>query len=531
MASASDAEDKSGAAARPAVYFVLILFASFALFFNLGGRMIWNDEAVTALLAESITKNGLPKVSDGRALIFYASPELSSNDKQVWTWTPWLGEYLTAASFAVLGKSTASARLPFAVIGFLGAILFTRIVFRMYGCHETAIIAGLCLITSTLFILHVRQCRYYSVVIFAEIWLILGLYHLFAGRTGGALHVAAALAAAFYCNYIIVIGNILAIVIAAIIIGKGLWRNIAAAIAAFTAMALPWIIYAKPWVQKGFIEKKSYLHNLYFYVIESNFHLFPYILLLIPAAYYAYGGIKRRAACEVLPRNPDVELFLWIVLPLQLCVFALAPGQFLRYIAPLVPAAAILQAVLLKRYVKAAFVRCVIVGLICITNLPSVYGLSLIKTVPQYYGHKPELPIVNAVHSIALPYEGAMEDIVSFLKKEASPNQSIMVFNYEFPIVFYTDMQVIFGRFDTGQSMPNWIFPRCISCVTDKEPVKIPESVLKCYNPVEIEVHNSKIAGMIPEPDRYEFFSPKEKEILTVYKRKPEAACESVNAL
>ncbi|MBF0319405.1 MAG: glycosyltransferase family 39 protein [Nitrospirae bacterium] len=505
------------------------MFTAFVLFYNLDGRLLWNDEAETALLAGNVIKYGLPKVVvDGKNLIAYTATSADSNEKQVWIWSPWLKEYVAAASFSLLGKSTAAARLPFAVAGFLGVVLFARLVFTMYGSHETAIIAMLFFISSELFILHVRQCRYYSTVIFAEVWLILGLYHLFNARyRRGALHMAMALAVQFYCNYIIVIGNVLAIALTALIANEHnrrlSWRYIASGLAAFTLMAAPWILYARPWVQKGFIYMNFYFNNLRFYAVEVNFHLFPYILLLIPAGYKAFKwgtGGKRLFPADNTPRQSAVEFFLWILIPLQLIIFSLAPGQFLRYVTSLIPVVSAIQALLIMRYIKAALVRYVLAGLICLTNFLPVYGLYLLN-----YGHKPAFPIINLVRSIAAPYSDRMEDVIRFLKKEAAPNESILVFDTEFPLMFYTGMQIIDGRLHSEKPIqkPDWIFLKCVSCMFDIEPMELPASILNGYNRIEIEVHNTKTGGMIPDPDRYEYFSAEDKETFAIYKRKPDA--------
>ncbi|MBF0456600.1 MAG: glycosyltransferase family 39 protein [Nitrospirae bacterium] len=511
---------------RAAVYLALAVFAALTLFYNLGDRLLWGDEATTALLAESITKHGLPKVSDGKNLITFAGPNVDANKEQVWTWTPWLGEYLAAASFSIFGKSTAAARLPFAAFGFFCVILLTRLVYKMTGSHEKAIIAALCLVTSEMFILHCRQCRYYSIVIFAEIWLILGLYHLFAGRSRrGSVHMSLALAVTFYCNYILVIGNITAIVFTSILAqqrNKRLWRSVISGFAAFASMVTPWLLYAKPWRQAGQVSNRLYIPKIHYYAVEINFHMFPFILLLIPAGYLIFGRLwgTGQIAAGKTPAEPvhkDLEFFLWIIIPVQLVIISAAPGLYSRYFTHLIPVFCILQALLLTRYVKAALPRYVLVGLICFTNLLSIFGLYFFR-----YGHKPAFPVINLMRSVASPYTGRLNDVVAFLKKEAAPNDSVLVFDSEFPLIFYTDMKIIDGRYIDTKKMPvpDWFFPAGPSCVFDLKPDNIPNDLSKDFTPIEIEVHKSKRAGGIPDPDKYEYFTTDEKEKFVIYKRK-----------
>lgn len=505
------------------VYLVMLSFAAFMIFYNLGGRLLWGDEATTALLAKNILKYGLPKVTDGKNLITYIGQNLDSNKDHVWTWAPWIGEYLTAASFYIVGQSTTAARLPFAVIGFLSAILFARLVFKIYGSHDKAVIAALGLITSEMFILHVRQCRYYSVMIFAEILLVLGFYHLLVGRARrGVFYMAAALSLQFYCNYIIVIGNIIAIAFTAILVHerhRRLWRYFVSVFAAFTLAAVPWILYAKPWRQAGQVNSGLYIPKLHYYAVEINFHMFPFALLLIPMGYFIFrrAGGHRTAESEAgQPAIKDVELFLWTVIPSQLAVISIAPGIYIRYFVPIVPVFCILQAVLLTRYIKGVVLRYMLVGLLCFTNLLSVFGLYFFP-----YGHKPAFPIINLARSVATPYRGRLDDVIAFLKREAGPDDSVLVFDSEFPLIFYTDMRVIDARFLTGKDdvRPDWFFPIGPSCVFDWKPDDIPDYLAKDFTPLQIEVHKSKRTGSIPDPDKYEYFTADDKENFVIYKR------------
>ncbi|MBF0553546.1 MAG: hypothetical protein HQK96_03200 [Nitrospirae bacterium] len=82
-------------------------------------------------------------------------------------------------------------------------------------------------------------------------------------------------------------------------------------------------------------------------------------------------------------------------------------------------------------------------------------------------------------------------------------------------------MQIIDGRFLSGKNIPrpDWFFPVGPSCVFDMKPDNIPDYLSKDFTPLEIEVHKSKRAGSIPDPDKYEYFTAKEKEKFVIYKR------------
>lgn len=96
---------------RPRIIGVAFLYLSLATvvfffaFCNLDGRLFWEDEAETALLARSILHHGVPHVDDGQNhIVIHGDPYDARNG--VWTWSPWLPDYITAASFAVFGQTT-----------------------------------------------------------------------------------------------------------------------------------------------------------------------------------------------------------------------------------------------------------------------------------------------------------------------------------------------------------------------------------------------------------------------------------------
>ena len=246
-----------------AAYGVLLLVAIFGLFSNLEQRRLWGDEAETAVLAVNITRFGVPQVDDGRNVIANLRERGDSNDAGIWTWSPWLDEYLTAASFLALGPSTRAARLPFAAAALASALLLAWLSFRWTRSHGVALTALTLYVTCVPVLLHGRQARYYALLMLAELWLMHGLWrclqHDESGEgwqpaLGSALHVGLPLAALFYCNYIVVPGNLLALGG----LGALVWlrdrrppRELALGIGIFALLAAPWLLYAPPGGQLG----------------------------------------------------------------------------------------------------------------------------------------------------------------------------------------------------------------------------------------------------------------------------------------
>jgi len=157
--------------------FVVVLSATLC-FCGLGNRTLWQDEGETAVLAQRVLSGGVPRALSGYNLVYQSQggPQYDKNYR--WTYHPWGQFYLTAASFAVLGQTNFAARFPFALCGVLTVALLYVFVWRHWRSLAAAFLSALLLATSTAFVLHCRQCRYYglsaftclsAVVVFVEL--------------------------------------------------------------------------------------------------------------------------------------------------------------------------------------------------------------------------------------------------------------------------------------------------------------------------------------------------------------------------
>ena len=87
-------------------YCLCAAVVGFLVFFNLGGRMFWGDEAETGMLAKNVLRFGVPRVNDGTNDITLHGDKIDANPAGVWTWSPWLQEYLAAGSLGIFGPTT-----------------------------------------------------------------------------------------------------------------------------------------------------------------------------------------------------------------------------------------------------------------------------------------------------------------------------------------------------------------------------------------------------------------------------------------
>src|SRR5262245_54837485 len=84
---------------------LVIALGAGLIFANLDDRLLWDDEAETALLAQRVLSHGVPTAWDGRDLISQrCGTDYDGN--YLWRESPWAQVYLTAGSFKLFGIGT-----------------------------------------------------------------------------------------------------------------------------------------------------------------------------------------------------------------------------------------------------------------------------------------------------------------------------------------------------------------------------------------------------------------------------------------
>ncbi len=186
---------------RRAAASVVLAVSAFLLLWNLGRPALWQDEAETALRAESILESGVPRTTL-RGVRVTAQPSLAKSEGNaagVWTWNTWLPAYLCAASFAVLGPTPFAARLPFALAGLLTLFLSWRLFSdgeddELADKRAWAPEAALALLAlSPAYLLFCRQSRYYALVALGTVLVLRSWRRLLEKKPWGALALALSL--------------------------------------------------------------------------------------------------------------------------------------------------------------------------------------------------------------------------------------------------------------------------------------------------------------------------------------------------
>lgn len=494
-------------------YVLLFVSAFWLLFYHLDSHLLWGDEAETTLLARNVVQFGVPQTFDGTNYVLLHGT-IDETPTHVWIWSPWVQNYLAASSFILFGQSTWAARAPFALIGWCCLPLLALLVFKIYRNHWVAIGAVALLATSEVFLLHARQCRYYSVAVFSEIIFIFGVFEMLALRRRGLWLAALALVLQFYSNYIIAVANLPALFCVAWMLwnhGKTAVLQAAAVPAILAVAALPWLLYAHPWKQTWAIGDAHYPAKALQYLATAHFLFVPLCIFVLPPL----GWLSNRRKPEVLPKIAvQWERFLLLLMPLYLGVILLAPGCYTRYELPLLPLLCVLAAAWIFRYVKW---RALAIALLLVQMTTNFFPV--VSAFPFRNGHPFRFPLADYISGLAGPYTNRLADVLDFFKSHARPGQTVLSNDPEFPLAFYTRLVVIDEKFMSpipGRP-PDWILPLPASAVAPQPPVPPPEDIKRYYTPIFLRTHDSPLGDSVPDPGLYQYHTAPSYALFLIY--------------
>jgi len=314
-----------GSSLRDRFWLVPLLLFPLLAFPNLGSAYLWQDEGETAVLAQCVLLHGYPFAHDGRQVV---SDQADQRDLKngVWIWSPWLPIYTAAASFAVLGESTTTARLPFVLIAWVAALLSYGLFLELTGNRRVSRLACVLLLLSVPFLLHARQCRYYSILVLFTILHLWGYVRVVRGRRHGVALIAVAGAGLAQSFFPQLLASTAACGIHALWLARdrGVLRRFVTASAIAAAVSLPFFLYTAAWARDynneghGYDSLARYMANLRSYALMAHVYGFPF-LLGVPLAWRAIG--KHWAA-----RAKAARMALVVLTLACLAALGMAPG-------------------------------------------------------------------------------------------------------------------------------------------------------------------------------------------------------------
>lgn len=474
----------------------IAVFATMMLFANLDDKYLWQDEAATAVMAERMMRYGKPLAYDGKNLI--TMDNFAEEDQQTiglrtgsahaalryfidrrdfkadtaWTGQPW-GQFLVAGiSLSLFGHNTFAARVPFSAAAVITVLLLYLFVRKLFQDRLTGVLAASLLLFNTYWILHSRQCRYYSLTsLMLLVTVMVYTYWQRGGRFGGLSFIVAAWIwfQVDFGTFWPVIGILL---IFAIVMAWPKWTTGAAIGAAVFITVGPWV-----WYYEIFARLKTTVVTWSDKFFGNLFHMNQFI---IPAVVFIAAGVL--FACKwrtIHPLPRQLILICLLVLPVSLVwVTTVAPWYFHRYIVLLNPLASLLMAWLFVEFGRwiargrktanepiatAVLLSAIVVLCPLPSNLVSwMIPLDQLTNHPLGMLIRPELAVLN--NELCKHQNDPNRTVIEWIKAKALPDDEILV-NYEdIPFMFYTDNPIRGGvpcfRVEDRSSEPRFLVIR-----------------------------------------------------------------------
>ncbi len=417
------------AGARDPVVIGLLAAAAVLLLTNLGNGLLWQDEAETALLARNVLSFGYPRAFDGRNYIELVSHGYGPGE--AWLYSPWLPFYVLAGVFALLGESTAVARLPFALCGFSAIFLAWRLTRYCTANRWVQRLTVALLTFSVPFLLHMRQCRYYSMTTALFLGSCLA-YLRFRERASWprALILAFMLVLLFHTNFGTFVPTLGAIMLHHLWRGRAeARRRFAAMLVAVAGLTLPWVVFFYQRAFIGAVTPERLGEHLEYYIRVTNKYLVPLVFMGLATAvgWLTTRWQPWRRVRELLA--PEPARFLALVVAAQLAWLLVPEQRHMRYVIPVVPLLFIVEAA----WAVALCER--------VRGLGQAAAALMVFTSVLHHGQA-SVPLVDLGFELTHDFIGPMEGVVRHLEAHARPGDVVKIPYDDRTVIFYTDLTV-----------------------------------------------------------------------------------------
>jgi hypothetical protein len=410
------------------------LLSAMLLLTNLGSPYLWQDEAQTALIAETILERGVPHGTDGTN--YYSQEQgIEYGENYLWRWHTWFPFYLVAGSFALFGADTAPARLPFALFGIATVLLTFATARSLWPDRRAAWMAAAGLALCVPFLLLSRQARWYSIACFFSL---LGIYaYSRFGSPRGAPRVTLFVASTllFHTHYFYCASLLATLLVHSALFDREKFRSVLALSLLVAVVNAPWIAWLSTirlgesysgrlidWNRSGLLAR-----NFAFRFFRDFLHP---LWLVVPAIIAA-----DRWRCGDSAWLPESRVSQNVLLLAIFCVVnvvalgLLAPGGYFRYIAPLAAPALLLIGLILAALLKRS-------------RLAATAAAALWLASSNLH---------DFAYELTHEFDGPIEGIVEFLDQRAQPDDTVAITYGDMPLKFYTGLRIVGGL--TGEDL------------------------------------------------------------------------------
>lgn len=410
---------------------------------------LWGDEAETALFARNILKYGVPRGWDGTNIMGIDNAVVLNSDLINHT-SPWAQYYLTAASFAIFGQNSFTARLPFIIISIFSFYVIWKLVRRITGDGSTATLTVWMCALSVPFILFSYQCRYYALASFSGLVFVYAAYELWVRKAVRARDGIAFILSGtvfFYANYVMFVAFYGSVAITLLMLGptakarlKLVTRALILSIPIVALTAL-WYIIMKPFDTRGTLNIFPWdqMISLLGLCIDSVFHAFNQNNAFPLVFWIALPFVIFFRKWKHLSNQPLLLFFFISVFYLLIMTFftliasvdtLFVAVRYTMVIFPYFVAACAIMLVTIVRWNKIVGILC-----ICIYMATNLFTLE----APRSYW-------IDFAREVTHPYRTPDIVVADYLKAHAKPGDTAFVSldrDHE-PLIFYLRTMIKF---------------------------------------------------------------------------------------
>lgn len=528
-------------------YIALLIFILAVLgFSNLSEQYLWQDEAENAVIAQNILKYHYPRALDGSHLVI---SDIGYQPNHTWIFQPWLQNYVTAASFIIFGKSTASARIPFVIFGILSFLASYKLAKRLFG-KKTANISSTILLLCVPFLLMIRSSRYYSLALFFSILLIISYLDYAEKKRFSALKVVLFSFLLFNSNFGIFFPLSLGLAVHYFIFyfkKEGLKRDILT-VGAVMLVTLPVFVFFKGWMHKVPLTIDFFMGNIKFYFRSINRYIAP--IRLIAVIYLICAVWKRSFLPLKVSKDAKKNLALiGIIFLASLLFMGIAKFRSLRYVIYLIPLVIIFESYLLSfLWIKKRAQAVICIALLVFTDLfhhsiDDFFEIPFSRLAVNIYdmvGPNSDAPkfvqkikksaekaitvktyFFDFLYELTHAYEGPVEAIVEYLKQHAEFGDTVKIPYGDCAVAFYTNLNVENNLYSFKNLYPEWIVVRDYWTSDDFFASKYFTEIEKRYDRIILDTPDLRWENR-PDDMGYHNFRPVTDypHKVTIYKRK-----------
>jgi 4-amino-4-deoxy-L-arabinose transferase-like glycosyltransferase len=484
--------------------FVLFLLvgSSALLLTNLDNSYLWQDEASTACIARTILTQGIPMGRDDKNSFSHEHGR-DMTPSGIYIWQPWVQFYVAAASFALLGESAVTARLPFALFG-IATIVFTYFLGKELWKNRVMAGAGACvLMLSVPFLLLALQCRYYSVAAFFTVLALWAYLRLLQDcKSATTTFVIAAILLLQTVSPAFGLALFPALAIHAAIWHRPKLKSVLLLCALVALANLPWLIWMGGGSYRGAGLGSSLWHA--YLLLLQFFWWAPHPMFAIAVIVLAVARRRHSRAGNPLKAWPWQRaslLPLFIGITLAAAGFA-AHRAYFRYLTPLLPLASLVAGrILVESWQLNKRVWTTVV----------VLGWLLTGLFPQY------------LYELTHEYKGPIRGIVTYLNNHAHPDDIVAINYSDLPVKFHTKLRVVGGY--TGEDLApitsaDWVIPR--NCGNDELLDYMIKNVpWDRYEKIVLEGYPDVCFENRESPRQHHFWTATRADPVVIYRRIP----------